>query len=97
MPAPVKLIRLVSFVRGEMEDFPLYRELDARSYRSNRFKRRELERWVETMIIACVDMAKAVLVLEKRSLPDRYAGLNLALEGGGGFFFSCPGKGCPGG
>ena len=85
MSAPAKLIRLTAFLGDELEDFPRYRGIDARLYRVDRFKRRELERWIETMITACVDLAKAILVLEGRALPYRYAALIMALEGVRGF------------
>jgi uncharacterized protein YutE (UPF0331/DUF86 family)/predicted nucleotidyltransferase len=67
-----KLIKAVDFLEKELEDFDKYESLDFKTYEGNREKRRSVERWVENIINASIDIAKVLLASKKQQLPDTY-------------------------
>lgn len=66
------LIKLVNFIETELNDFNKYQDLTFETYTTNRVKKRSVERWVENIINASIDIAKILLASEKKQLPDTY-------------------------
>lgn len=64
-----RLERIVDFIDAEMEDRQRFRGITQRRYRSDRDLRRNIERWVETLINAAIDIGKVVLSASGRPLP----------------------------
>lgn len=56
-----RLERIVDFIDTELEDRQRFRGITQRRYRSDRDLRRNIERWVETLINAAIDIGKVVL------------------------------------
>lgn len=75
-----RLERIVDFIDTELEDRERFRGITQRRYRSDRDLRRNLERWVETLINAAIDIGKVVLSASGRPLPYTYGQLLADLE-----------------
>ena len=56
-----RLERIVDFIDTELEDRQRFRGITQRRYRSDRDLRRNIERWMETLINAAIDIGKVVL------------------------------------
>lgn len=67
-----RLIRYITFLETEIQDYDLFREMTREEYINNRSRRRDVERWVENQINATVDIAKVILISEDLPVPDTY-------------------------
>jgi uncharacterized protein YutE (UPF0331/DUF86 family) len=76
-----RLVRYVTFLEKEIEDYGLFAEMTHEDYIQNRSKRRDVERWIENQINATVDIAKVILNAEDLPVPDTYREIvaNLAI------------------
>ena len=73
--APVdrdRLLRTLDYLRTELEDASMYRDLSAARFQTDRHYRRGLERWVENLVNASIDIAKIVLASESIAVPQTY-------------------------
>ena len=68
----VRLIKHITFLEDELEDFEMFRSLSWEEYSRERAKRRNVERWIENIINSLIDISKIILVSEDASLPDTY-------------------------
>lgn len=68
----VKLIERIQFLDLEIQEFPEYQNLDFKTYNENKFQRRNIERWIETLVNAAIDVAKIILASQKRKMPATY-------------------------
>lgn len=78
--APVdeaRLIRLIDFLESELKDYPNFKNINSIQYETDSTLRRNVERWVENIVNAGIDMAKILLASEKRKIPQTY---QLALQ-----------------
>ncbi len=80
-----RLERIVDFIDTEMEDRERFRGITQQRYRSDRDLRRNLERWVETLISAALDIGKVVLSAGGRPVPYTYGQILAELETVPGF------------
>lgn len=46
--------------------------LDWETYQKNKEKRRNVERWIENIVMSSIDIMKILLALENRPIPDSY-------------------------
>ena len=67
-----RLMRTVDYLRTELEDASLYVDLSAGRFETDRHYRRGLERWVENLVNASIDIAKIVLASESIAVPQTY-------------------------
>ena len=67
-----RLIKLTDFLETELADYDKYKDLDFKTYEGDREKRRSIERWIENIVNASIDIAKILLASEKKQLPDTY-------------------------
>lgn len=67
-----RLIKLTDFLETELSDCDKYKDLDFKTYETNGEKRRSVERWIENIINASIDVAKVILASQKKQLPDTY-------------------------
>ncbi len=76
-----RLIRAVDFLESELKESSKFNALSQREYEIDSDKRRNIERWVENIVNASIDIAKIILASEKKPLPETYAEviLNLGL------------------
>jgi len=62
----IKLRRVNDFIELNLKDFNKYKKVDQFTYDRTDSIRRELERWVETLAMALIDVAKIILASEKK-------------------------------
>lgn len=62
----LQLLRLLDFIKTEMADLSRFQKVDQRTYQNDRDTQRNLERWVERLAIALIDIAKVILSSEKK-------------------------------
>ena len=66
------LKRTIDFVEEQMGLYPVYREFTQREYESEPRKRNEMERWLENIINAVIDISKVYLASNHRLIPPTY-------------------------
>jgi uncharacterized protein YutE (UPF0331/DUF86 family) len=76
----VRLIKYITFLKNELEDFEVFKSLSWEEYSRERAKRRNVERWIENIINSSIDISKTILVSENVSLPDTYRELVASLS-----------------
>ena len=75
-----RIKRIIRFVNDELEDRESFANVTLERYSSERDLRRNLDRWVETLINSAIDIGKIVLSSERRSAPQTYGQILLELE-----------------
>lgn len=80
-----RLERIADFIDTEMEDRARFGGITHHRFRSDRDLRRNIERWVEMLINAAIDVGKIVLSASGRPVPYTYGQLLAELEGAPGF------------
>lgn len=66
------LIKRVDFLRDELKEIAYFRNLTLSTYQNDKKESRNIERWVESVINATIDIAKIILASEKKKIPDKY-------------------------
>ncbi len=67
-----RLGRILDYIDQELGDRPAFETVNLGRYRDDRHLRRDLDRWVEMLINAAIDIAKIVLSSEHRPVPRTY-------------------------
>lgn len=75
-----RLERILDFIETELVDRDRFREVALDRYQGNRDLRRNLDRWVEMLIDAAIDVGKIVLASERRDVPYTYGQILADLE-----------------
>lgn len=75
-----RLRRILDFIETELEDRGQFRGVTLERYRADRNLRRNLDRWVEMLINAALDVGKVVLASERRPVPYTYGQILTELE-----------------
>lgn len=82
------LEKTIKFLDEQISLYPVYCKFSAGEYEREPRKRNEIERWIENIINAAIDISKTVLASEKRLIPStyrdtvRHAAQSLRLPGG---------------
>ena len=66
------IIRIVEFLEEEIKDYPQFKKLTWPEYNENRTKKREVEHWIEHLVVAIIDIAETILASERRPVPATY-------------------------
>ena len=74
-----RLVRYVTFLEKEIEDYVLFTGMTHEHYIQDRSKRRDVERWIENQINATVDIAKVILNAEDLPVPDTRDGFTFGM------------------
>ena len=69
------LNRRLIFLDSELKDADKFRHITQFEYEKDNSKRREVERWVENLMNAAIDISKTILASEKRPMPSSYRGI----------------------
>jgi uncharacterized protein YutE (UPF0331/DUF86 family) len=69
----VRLERILAYIDDELADRPVFAKASLSRYRADRDFRRNLDRWVEMLINAAIDIGKIALSAEHREIPRTYA------------------------
>ena len=75
-----RLMRILDFIDQELSDRQQFEAVDLDRYRGDRNLRRNLDRWVETLINAAIDIGKIVLASEHRAVPQTYGQILAELD-----------------
>ena len=75
-----RLERTVDFVQDELLDQAAMAGTTLERYRAERRTRRDLDRWVETLITATIDIGKVILASLRRPVPQTYGQILADLE-----------------
>ena len=75
-----RLQRILDFIDAELQDREQFRAVTLASYQTDRNLRRNLDRWVEMLINAAIDIGKIVLGSEQRPVPYTYGQILADLE-----------------
>ena len=62
----------VVFLENEFEDIETFKVLTWKEYLEERDKRRNIERWIENLVMAALDIAKIILASERKDVPETY-------------------------
>lgn len=60
------------FLESELNDISEFQKLTLLEYQKDRMKRRQVERWIENLMNAAIDISKTLLASEKKTIPDTY-------------------------
>lgn len=68
------LRRRIMFLESELKDIDKFSKLSQKEYQNKKDKshKREIERWLETLIMCAIDISKAVLASKKEPVPGSY-------------------------
>jgi uncharacterized protein YutE (UPF0331/DUF86 family) len=80
-----RLARIVEFLRTELADLHAFSSLRYAEYEADRHRRRSLERCIENIVNASLDIAKILLVGEGLPIPATYKEYFLQLSAIGDF------------
>lgn len=67
-----RLIRLLDYLESEVDDYPAFSQLTWEMYQKDKVKRRNVERWIENIVMSSIDIAKILLASENRPIPESY-------------------------
>ena len=62
----------IRFLENEFGDFKKFETLSIQEYIHDSDKRRNVERWVENLVMSAIDIAKITLASEKKEIPQTY-------------------------
>jgi len=68
----VRLLERMQFLESEFREIVGFKEVTFEEYRQDKVKKRNIERWVENIINATIDIAKIVLASERKEMPRTY-------------------------
>jgi len=67
-----RILRSLDFLDEELGDIAEFREMGKERYTGDRSFRRNVERWVENLVNATIDIAKTILASERSRMPRTY-------------------------
>ena len=67
-----RIIERLVFLEEQFKDMERFKKLNFTRYRDDRNERRNVERWVENLVITSLDVAKIILASEKKEIPQSY-------------------------
>ena len=62
----------VRFLENEFEDIKKFKNLARREYTEDNDKRRNVERWVENLVMSAIDISKIIMASGKKEIPQTY-------------------------
>jgi uncharacterized protein YutE (UPF0331/DUF86 family)/predicted nucleotidyltransferase len=62
----------IVFLEEELKDIERFKNLSWKKYQDDRNERRNIERWVENLVMTSIDIAKIILSSEKKEIPQSY-------------------------
>lgn len=63
---------LIKFLENEFSDIRKFETMGMKEYIQDSDKRRNVERWVENLVMAAIDITKIVLASERKAIPQTY-------------------------
>lgn len=62
----------IKFLENEFADIKQFKELTRQEYIQDNNKRRNVERWVENLVMSAIDISKVILASDKKEIPQTY-------------------------
>lgn len=78
-----RLLKIIDFLQTELSDIEKYKGLSVGVYKEDREKRRSVERWIENIVNASLDIAKVIIVAKDKEIPDTYKEYFIEISGAG--------------
>ncbi len=66
------VLKLLVFLENELKDIESIRTITQQTYVHDRATKRNVERWVENLVMAALDISKVVLSAEGKNVPNSY-------------------------
>lgn len=79
-----RLLRYLRFLENEFSELEKMKAISKEDYLNDSFKRKVIERWIENIVMAMLDIAKVILASQKKEIPETYKAL---LRNFGIFYF----------
>lgn len=70
--AKVRLLERTQYLDIELQEVAVFKNMTFDIYRQDKVQRRNIERWVENIANATIDIAKIILASEKKQMPKSY-------------------------
>lgn len=67
-----RLVRTIDFLEKEMPLYSYFLNFNQKIYEAEVLKRHEVEKWLENILMATIDIAKILIGSRKQSIPDTY-------------------------
>lgn len=71
----IRLMQIIDFAKAELKDLETYKNLDYNKYKEDKNTRRIVDRIIENVINALIDISKIIISEKKIEMPDSYAGI----------------------
>jgi len=68
----IQLIRIIDFLENELKEYDNFINLNQKDYTTISANRRNVERWIENIVNASIDVGKVILASEKKQIPQTY-------------------------
>ncbi len=68
-------MQIIDFAKAELKDLETYKNLDYNKYKEDKNTRRIVDRIIENVINALIDISKIIISEKKIEMPDSYAGI----------------------
>ncbi|HHW58349.1 MAG TPA: DUF86 domain-containing protein [Clostridia bacterium] len=75
----INVIKRIEFIQIELEDLKAHKELSFQEYNADRIVRRNVERMIENIANALIDISKILIANENVEIPDSYREIILKL------------------
>ena len=75
-----RLLNILDFLKTELEDTPLFDNLSKKSYLEDPTMRRTVERWIENLVNASIDITKIIVTSKGQPVPQTYREILLRLD-----------------
>ncbi len=67
-----RVLRYLRFLENEFSEIQMIKAISWKDYLEDSFKRKVIERWIENIVMAMLDIAKIILASQKMEIPDSY-------------------------
>jgi len=71
-----RVIKLLDYLESEVDEYPVFSNLTWETYQKEKEKekekRRNVERWIENIVMSSIDITKILSASENRPIPDSY-------------------------
>lgn len=72
LEAKIKIKERLKFLEVQFEDLARFQKLTWPIYRGDRNERRNVERWIENLVMPTIDIAQIFLASQKKEIPESY-------------------------
>lgn len=80
-----RILRYLKFLESEFSELDKIKAISWEDYLNDSFKRKVIERWIENIVMAMLDIAKIILASDKKQIPETYKEI---LKNFGIFYFN---------